>query len=466
MKISKKLVSTTAGLLVAASSLSPATLFAQTAPAAVNVFSIEGGPSDIVTRGVLVKEGDTFASIARNELGKTAYAALLAEFNGLAVIDVPVPGSVLKIPMPIPKSDEFAEVVFVKGEATLLRQLSAGSNSSNPDEQPSPQELSRESKIVIGDLIKTEKDGYVSIEFFSGAVINLQPNTQAILEKLACLETDDKCLVEINTQTGRVTADINARDQQPLEFTIRTPYASAAVRGTMFDVAAEDQLLIGVTEGAVAITAQDQDVDLDTGFGVAVELDKLPGDLVELSPAPVFKRIPARMAIGDTIAWWQVYDSSAYEASVSLDEGGRQTITSFNVASAPTDLDVQDSTGQSLDAGVYYLTMRAIDSTGLLGFRSRTSIVLADIDPSIEPVKTAVSREDDGFIVTVVDGPEDAPGYEIQISEDVAFTDPLSVDVNESGSAIFRVEQDQVFTRARVLKTPTTVSAFGETSSN
>jgi len=65
-------------------------------------------------------------------------------------------------------------------------------------------------------------------------------------------------------------------------------------------------------------------------------------------------------------------------------------------------------------------------------------------------------------LVAVIDPPETAPGYEIQVSTTDDFTDPLSVDVTNPGTAIFRLESDKIFTRARVLLKPEKVSAFGE----
>lgn len=457
-------------MLLAACALLPAIISAQTeitvqdtapADASDNISS-----ASMVTRGVLVKEGDTLASIARTELGKAAYAAFLAELNNIPIDQDPTVGTVIRIPMPMTENEEFAEVVFVKGGASLSRQSVFSAQSGNPDTDLNAQELTRDSMIVAGDLISTQADGYVSIAFFSGAVINLQPNTRAVLKKLACQDADDQCRIEIDTQSGRVTADINARDQQPLEFKINTPYASAAVRGTIFDVSANDKLLIGVTEGGVVVEAQGENTDLDTGFGVAVAAGTPAGDPIELSPPPVFKRIPARLAMGDTLAWWEITGSSAYEATVSNDEAGQQTLTTFSISGDESILDLQQSVNQSLDSGDYFLSLRAIDAIGLLGFRSKTRITLADIDTTIEPVKTDIAREGGGYAVTVVDPQENAAGYEIQIATDAAFSDPLSVDVNEDGAAIFRVAQDQVYTRARVLVNPTTVSAFGEITGN
>ena len=81
-------------------------------------------------------------------------------------------------------------------------------------------------------------------------------------------------------------------------------------------------------------------------------------------------------------------------------------------------------------------------------------------------VDTQVSREGQEFLVEVIDPAQDAVGFEIQISETADFADPLSVDVSGEGAAVFRIRADTVFSRARRLLSPLTVSAFGEPSSS
>ena len=119
-----------------------------------------------------------------------------------------------------------------------------------------------------------------------------------------------------------------------------------------------------------------------------------------------------------------------------------------------------------MDVGDYYLTVRAVDENGLKGFTSNTPLTIAQVDEDIAPVTTTVSRQGSDYLINIENGPDEARGYEIQVSSDASFIDPLSVDVNEQGSAILRLDSDRVFARARVLLDPYTVSAFGEPSSS
>ena len=438
--------------------------------------------ASIIARDVVVQAGDTLSAIAKRELGRTAFVSVLAEYNNLALSATLTPGDVIRIPIHVPSRGEYAEVVFVKGTVTATRVLAtstrttvasaAGVNSSTGMNAPIYDfsteviDLARNTKVFPGDELKTSDDGYASIAFSTGSVINLQPDTVATLQRLTCLPSDDSCIIEINTISGSVTSDVEARDLQPVEFIITTPYASAAVRGTVFDLDAAQALLVGVTEGSVDVSSQGELKPLPTGFGLTVEEGEPPGDPVELMPAPVFKRVPARIALGDTVEWWPFSDAATYKVVLSNDELANEAFLDFQVPADSSVLPLQDVLVDPVDPGDYFLTLRAVDSNGLMGFTSNTRITLAAIDPDLEPVGTSVVRDGSEFLVTVENGPEEALGYEIQISSDEAFSDPLSVDVNQTGTAVFRIDQDQVFTRARVLVDPFTVSAFGAIGSN
>ncbi len=458
---------------------------AQSEEAVSSSQTLQGPDHAIISRDVIVAQGDTLPSIAGRELGKSGLASLLAEYNNMAITAQLNVGDIVRIPIHVPPRGEFAEVIFVKGKVTAARQLNTGlraggepppvisSVSDTSGVGPSDQKLelftlSRGSQVYSGDLIATSLDGFASIAFSSGSVINLQPDTVASLTRLACLPSDDSCLIQIHTERGRVMSDVDTRDQQPMEFLISTPYASAAVRGTVFDISAEEAvLLVGVTEGAVDVNGQNSTVTLDTGFGLVVEEGQPLGEPIELIPAPVFRRVPARIAPGDTLQWWPFADAASYVAVLSTDEAANAALNSVELPSGTAALDVQQAIADSsLSSGDYFITLRAVDRNGLLGFTSNTRVTLADIDTSVTPVTTSVIREGSEFLVSVENPLEQARGYEIQISSDEDFSDPLSVDVNERGTAVFRIDQDQVFTRARVLLDPFTVSAFGESSSN
>lgn len=392
----------------------------------------------IITRNVTVQQADTFRSIARREFGKSGLSAMLANFNGMDETATLTPGDIVRIPLFTPVERQFATVIFAKG-----------------DVRKNDIRVQRDDKIYLHELLVTGEDGWATLQFASGSVINLQPQTHAKLERLNCLETDDSCLIVLDSAQGEVTSEVNRRDGQPTEFTINTPYASAAVRGTIFEVnALSSKLVVGVTEGLVDLSASNVGVPLDQGFGSIAVPNKPPSDPIALLPAPVYRYIPTRAAEGDRITWWALTDVNEYLINLSTDEAGQEVVANFSESDMALPIN-------NLEPGEYIMNVRGIDSNGLKGFKSPTKIVVAGIDASTDPVDTTVVRQGTEYLVEIIDPPEDAPGYEIQISTSPSFTDPLSVDIADAASALFRLESDKVYTRARVLIDPQLVSAFG-----
>ena len=398
--------------------------------------------ASIISRDVIVKRGDSLRTIAKRELGSSGYAPMLAEFNEISEsADLRI-GQIIRLPIHVPARNEAADVVFVKGNVTGTDQKT----------------LARGDRIELGDVITTGIDGFISIEFSTGSVVNLQPDTQAVLKRLNCLPNDDSCLIEIIVERGELGSDVERRDGQPVEFKINTPYASAAVRGTVFDFSANNEsMVVGVTEGDVIVAAQDQEVALAEGFGSVTQEGEAPGQPIELLPPPVYRYVPTRAAPGDSITWWNLQGVNTYEAILSNDSAAIQAIADFTA----TDTSIQPAT---VPAGDYYLTIRGVDENGLQGFTSNTRLTIAAIDESLPVVTTTVEKQGNEYLVQVNDPPEDALGFEIQIASDETFNDPLSVDVNNRGNAVFRIDQDVIYTRARILQTPISVSAFGEPS--
>lgn len=407
----------------------------------------DAGPprATIIARDVIVSNGESLRDIARRELGRAAFSPMLAEFNELDEAMPLEAGQIVRVPIHVPARGEVARVVFVKGRVT---------KNGDP--------LEADGTIETGDMVETGDDGFVSLEFESGSVVNLQPGSSSTLERLSCLEVDDSCVIEIDTLRGAMSSDVQSRDGQPSDFRIRTPYATAAVRGTEFDFLADPgRLRVAVTDGMVGISAVGETQDLEDGFGAVTREGEPPGPPLPLLPAPVFRNVPTRVAPGDAVLWWPLSDTERYSALLSLDAGGAETVADFAVSGNELDVAAPGDAGRIVAPGDYYLELRGIGEEDLPGRRSSTRVTVAAIDADLTAPDLEITRDDREFLVGVVDPAADAAGYEIQISDDENFVDPLAVDVGPTGSAVFRFDADRVYARARRLVDPRTVSAFG-----
>ncbi len=401
---------------------------------------------ELRNKSVQVKAGETLKDIAKREFGLSAYYRLIAEFNQLDPVVALQAGQTLNLPLFVEREREFATVSFKKGEVTLLRK----------DEEP--RELTTDDKVRLTDVIRTGDNGFVSLAFEVGTVVNIQPKSDLELQQIRCLPGDESCTLIMRATRGEFSSDVNKRENQPADFQIRTPYASAAVRGTVFDFQAKPEgLLVGVTEGAVNVGSSDVESAIDTGFGVVAEQGKAPGDPIELTGPPTFRGVPARFANGDKISWWEVPDSSNYIVSLASDRAASQIVQQRRLGQQVFEF-------EEVDAGEYYINVRPVDEAGLKGFGTTQKITLVGVDDDSPVFPLNTSRDGEDVVISVVEPVNSIGGYEFQIATDETFNDVISIDVGTSGSAIFKTPEsgsDQYYARARALLEADLVSRFG-----
>jgi len=396
------------------------------------------------TRVIIVAEGDTLMSLSRAQFGTVALWRHVAEYNQLAVEDPLYTGQLVLIPTLQTVPRQYAVVVYTHGAATRTS-----------DGTGEPISLAGDDRIYPTDIIETGVDGFASISFQNGSVVNLQPATRVQLIHLGCLSADKTCFIDIAAPAGNLDTDVRSRDGQPTYFHIKTPFADAAVRGTQFDFGASAQaLILGVTDGSVTIRAEGAEVSLERGFGAKTEAGSPPGAPVALLHFPAFTNIPPRVASGDRLGWWQISAAKHYDWIISSDSAVSNILQSDRTV-------LGDVTIDDLAAGDYYLSIRAVDGNGLKGFQNTEKISVAEIAPDVAPVALVFTREGRELQISVVEPDASTGGYEIQLASSRRFMDVISIDVGTAGRALFSDTEEPLFIRARALFTPTLVSAFG-----
>lgn len=116
-------------------------------------------------------------------------------------------------------------------------------------------------KLQKGDSL--EKGTVISTGFNSEAVlavsnsnISLGPLTRVTLEDL--VSTNDKDTTQIYIDSGTIAANVSGKDGKRAGFKVRSPVATASVRGTSFVVSSSGKLT--VTEGLVAFGPSESEV--------------------------------------------------------------------------------------------------------------------------------------------------------------------------------------------------------------
>jgi hypothetical protein len=105
-----------------------------------------------------------------------------------------------------------------------------------------------------------ERNTVISTGFKSGAVIGLgnstlqvQSLTRLSLEELIRIGTTEK--VDVSLRAGRIRAEVKPPVGGATEFTVRSPSATASVRGTIFEF---DGIRLSVDDGRVHVTGGDR----------------------------------------------------------------------------------------------------------------------------------------------------------------------------------------------------------------
>ncbi len=99
--------------------------------------------------------------------------------------------------------------------------------------------LSRQSEVVKGDTLNTERDSYAQLKFTDGAVMTVKPNTRIRIEDYSFDETqptrDNSALALVKGGFRLITGLIGKRGNQDA-FKVGTVTATIGIRGTTFTV--------------------------------------------------------------------------------------------------------------------------------------------------------------------------------------------------------------------------------------
>jgi len=245
--------------------------------------------------------------------------------------------------------------------------------------------------------------------------------------------------------------DIN---QPPVEFSVKTPFLSAAVRGTAFYVAVDESAgKLGVTRGLVDAKAGASSNSLPKGKGLLAKAGVVPA-VVDLLEPPELKLVSERTIYSaqDRIHWKALDNAQRYRLSIAMDESMSQPAYESEIAgnSAPLPMDVP---------GNYFMAVAGIDGKEFLGLPASNSFSYASIDDE-EALELSIERV--GGVINV-STPSYTGSVELVLSNgiDGEFVQRELVDDLSAGLALsLSSDKDWVF-QARKVFSDTSVSVYG-----
>lgn len=325
-----------------------------------------------------VQQGDTLASLGKRWLADPDRWPELQRRNGIRNPNRLVPGSTLAIPVSLLRGErvEFADVTVtnVSGQARKadLTLITAGD------------------RLREGETIQTAENGYVTIRLVDGSTLRLQSRSDLTLERARRLPGSDATETRVQLQSGQAEVQFKPATPKTSRFEIRTGFASAAVRGTEFRIAAGERgTRTEVTEGTIAFAGlppnasaatPEESVPIPEGFGSIVDESRKPIPPVRLLAAPALPQEPVfQRAPSLRLAFPPLEGAVSYRARLAADADFQKMI-------GETVLPQPEVSFSGLAVGSYVLKVRAIDKFGLEG---RDAIALIGILPEFAPAAPA-----------------------------------------------------------------------------
>ncbi len=312
-----------------------------------------------------ISAGDTLIGISEQYLERPEDWPRLQQLNGIGNERRLQPDSVLRIPLAwMKRTSTVANVIFVKGVASLVRADAWGAQSIRP--------LAIGDTVQARDTIRTAVDASVSLRLADKSRVLITPGSELRIVNL--LQLGRAAIPKVELQIDSGSAEIEVAPAVPgRAFDIRTPAVNLGVRGTDFRAHFDPTgkvARVEVREGRVAARADQQELSIPGGFGTIAETGRPIEPPRALIAAPVLPPLPPRIErLPLRLSWPAVAGAKAYRAQVfSRDDPPGLLLDGEFTDSAARWPELAD--------GGYQLRVRAIDSRGNEGHDATTAFEL------------------------------------------------------------------------------------------
>jgi len=357
----------------------------------------------------LTVPGDTLSGIGQTYLKNPKDWPKIQSANKVSLPKHLPANSRLKIPVELLKvTPASVNVVAVKGNARFKR--------ADGPFQP----LKSGDVLNGGETVLTGLATSVSYQFADKTQLTQQASSKLSFGRLASYGKTGMVATEISLDSGRLEASATKQLAPAGGFRVHTPVAVAGLRGTGFRLnVAEDgkSMRNEVTEGAVAVSAQGQEVKVDAGFGTYAEQGKPPAAPISLLAKPDVSGLPNRiMRLPFSLTWPENASARAWRVQLS-DSADFLTLLRDEMVAQPSvqwEADLPD--------GDYFLRIRGIDQYGLEGFNAEHAFSLSARPLPPMPVKPALGERIQQHAIDLFwHAAEGAQGYVLQLAPTPEF---------------------------------------------
>jgi len=377
------------------------------------VFSLAAAQSWAEEWIYTVRPGDTLSGISHEYLINADYWPKVKQLNNIGNVRHLAPGTRLKIPLEwLKQHSAFVKVIAKRGEVSLITASTS-------------MELTANTKLQVGQRIRTGENSSITIEFADGSRILVLPNSEIMIENTT--QNPDTGVATLSVQVLKGQIENKVAPQKPGgRYRITTPAAVAAVRGTEFRVSADnggDVMRSEVLQGKVEVTGSSVSRNVSAGFATLAKTGEPPSIPRQIPTAPDFSSLIKRTAKTDvSFSWPASSNVVSYRAQLAED-------ADFNAPIFNRLLETPKVTWQALTPGNYFMRARGIDDMGFEGFNATHAFAIIGRPQA----PTAYSPKDD----TLLSKPrpfiawsqvQEISAYHLQIANDQDF-DQIFLDI-------------------------------------
>ena len=240
-------------------------------------FTLAGSARAEELQVIVVRPGDTLWSISSTYLKDPTKWNELLKYNKLPSSDpsIALPGMALKVPVRLVKEQyRAAKLVNFLNEVLLRR-------PGTPDWNG----VAMKMDLFKSDTLRTRANARADVKFYSGEILNLYPNSIAVLRPPGKKNTDVELLAgEMRGLRSRVVT-ASAR-------------ITPKTKDTEFGARLKEDLttLVQVYKGKADVEAQGKTVEVPAGFAAEVKMDRQPSDPVKMPPLPQLAQTATELA--------------------------------------------------------------------------------------------------------------------------------------------------------------------------
>jgi len=244
------------------------------------------------------------------------------------------------------------------------------------------------------------------------------------IDVLECIDRESACAIKLRSEKGQLGLDVQGSGfAKPTVFSIDSPYANAAVRGTRFDFDVDNGNALGVTEGSVEISFNGVSNEIKEGKGVLTGDGRSITDLYDLLARPEFNLDDEITYVSseDVISWNATNGAASYLIAFDRNE----SLQSPLLSSKETNTYIKPE----LPAGDFFISGRSVDTNGLRGFTSKNVIRSVAIDEQIDSPEIEVQIDGAEMKITAPGSPAD--NFEVSIGNAVVVVDGIEYIVSQ-----------------------------------